>query len=339
MAIRDCPQQAEDMLPPHFQAGHRQCGEYQSKNAETCNFDSIFGDLVSSISIRTRSRTRRVSRLKTHICPDFGPVRSFGSIRFETETVRVRPRFRSRETRTRRSTDTKGMESTSRFGTQGRRYGPRSISFEVDIDERLLDFDGRCSRDRSHRGVSGCTLSSPRGSEDGEDPRRATIVNAPFLRGRFQPDLRNRRRVDEAFADTSVRPGISIRDSPPPPVSVSLSVFETEMGDSRRRPHPLASRKSIRHRREVQAVRAREGRLGMDVSRLQERAGTRPRCWRRQWKHGRKEEGKDAVAEQNETNIHWRRGWLRTRTDGLTCVRADLLAMALMGRERLHLPA
>lgn len=77
----------------------------------------------------------------------------------------------------------------------------------------------------------------------------------------------------------------------------------------------------------------------MDVSRLQERAGTRPRCWRRQGKHGRKEEGKDAVAEQNETNLSWRRGRLRTRTDGLTCVRADLLAMVWMGRKRLHLPA
>lgn len=77
----------------------------------------------------------------------------------------------------------------------------------------------------------------------------------------------------------------------------------------------------------------------MDVSRLQERAGTRPRCWRREGKHGRKEERKDAVAEQNETNISWRRGWLRTKTDGLTCVRADLLAMVWMGRKRLHLPA
>ena len=335
MVTQDCLQQAKAMLPPHFQAGHRQCGECQKRKRGSMQFRQHFGDLVSSISIRTRSRTPKSFSIENAYLSGFWS----GSIRFETETVRVRPRFRSRETRTRRSTDTKGMESTSRFGTQGRRYGPRSISFEVDIDERLLDFDGRCSRDRSHRGVSGCTLSSPRGSEDGEDPRRATVVNAPFLRGRFQPDLRNRRRVDEAFADTSVRPGISIRDSPPPPVSVSLSVFETEMGDSRRRPHPLASRKSIRHRREVQAVRAREGRLGMDVSRLQERARTRPRCWRRQGKHGRKEEGKDAVAEQNETNIHWKRGWLRTRTDGLTCVRADLLAMALMGRERLHLPA
>lgn len=155
----------------------------------------------------------------------------------------------------------KGVESTSRFGTQGRRYEPRSISFEADIDGRPLDFDGRCSRDRSHRGVSFCTPSSPRGREDGGLPPRVTVAHAPFLRRTSQSDLRNRRWVDEAFADTSVRPGISIRDSPPPPVSVSSSVFETEMGDSRRRPHPLARRTSIRHRREVQAVRAREGRL------------------------------------------------------------------------------
>lgn len=42
----------------------------------------------------------------------------------------------------------------SRFGTQGRRYEARSISSEIDIDERPLDLDRRCSRDRSHRGVS-----------------------------------------------------------------------------------------------------------------------------------------------------------------------------------------
>lgn len=86
---------------------------------------------------------------------------------------------------------------------------------------------------------------------------------------RFLPD---RRLVDEAFGDTSVLPGISIRDSPPHSVSVSFVLFRTESRDSRRRPHPHVGSGSIRHRHHVQAVRAREhtalgGRLSSLVGR------------------------------------------------------------------------
>lgn len=128
-SIQDCRQQTNDVIPPNLQALDR-CVECKSESIATRRFKSLFGDLALSTSIPRRRRTRIVSRLKTHACPDFVPVRSCSSIRVRNRTVSVSTQFRSREARTQWSV--RGKEWDRRLGSEPK----QAVRASIDIFRR-----------------------------------------------------------------------------------------------------------------------------------------------------------------------------------------------------------